>query len=99
MLDDLREADKEKEMDRLKELQETHENRLSLAEKYVRKELNIVQKQIDAEKEEADKELKKAKKELKDRQSKYDKAVSLNIEIMDEEKFHQLLIEEGKILF
>ena len=31
--------------------------------------------------------------------SKYDKAVSLNIEIMDEEKFHQLLIEEGKILF
>jgi hypothetical protein len=54
MLDDLREADKEKEMDRLKELQETHENRLSLAEKYVRKELNIVQKQIDAEKEEAD---------------------------------------------
>ena len=54
MLDDLREADKEKEMDRLKELQETHENRLSLAEKYVSKELDIVQKQIDAEKEEAD---------------------------------------------
>ncbi len=54
MLDDLREADKAKEMDRLKDLQEAHENRLSLAEKYVRKELNIVQKQIDAEKEEAD---------------------------------------------
>lgn len=31
--------------------------------------------------------------------SKYDKAVSLNITIMNEEEFHQKLIEEGKILF
>ena len=31
--------------------------------------------------------------------SKYDKAVALNIKIMNEEEFHQLLIDEGKILF
>ena len=31
--------------------------------------------------------------------SKYDKAKALNIEIMEEEEFHQKLIEEGKILF
>ena len=31
--------------------------------------------------------------------SKYDKALALSIEIMDEEKFHQILIDEGKILF
>lgn len=52
MLDDLREADKEKEINRLKELQKAQENRLSLAEKYIQKELNSVEKQIDAEKEE-----------------------------------------------
>ena len=31
--------------------------------------------------------------------SKYDKAKALNIEIMEEEEFHQLLVDEGKILF
>ena len=31
--------------------------------------------------------------------SKYDKAQALNIPIIDEEKFHQILIDEGKILF
>ena len=31
--------------------------------------------------------------------SKYDKALALSIEIMDEEKFHQILVDEGKILF
>lgn len=31
--------------------------------------------------------------------SKYDKAVALHIQIMDEEEFHNKLIEEGKILF
>lgn len=31
--------------------------------------------------------------------SKYDKAVALSIQIMNEEQFHQLLIDEGKILF
>ena len=31
--------------------------------------------------------------------SKYDKAMALHIPIMDEEQFHQLLIDEGKILF
>ena len=31
--------------------------------------------------------------------SKYDKAVALNIKIMNEEEFHQILIDEGKILF
>ena len=31
--------------------------------------------------------------------SKYDKAVALHIQIMEEDEFHQLLIDEGKILF
>ena len=31
--------------------------------------------------------------------SKYDKAIALNITIMNEEEFHQKLIDEGKILF
>ena len=31
--------------------------------------------------------------------SKYDKAMALHIPIMNEEEFHQLLIDEGKILF
>ncbi len=30
--------------------------------------------------------------------SKYEKAVSLNIQLMDEEEFHNKLVEEGKIL-
>lgn len=52
MLNELREADKEKEIDRLKELQKAQENRLSLAEKYIKKELDSVKKQIEADKEE-----------------------------------------------
>lgn len=70
MLDELREADKEKELDRLKTLQKAQDNSLSLAQKYLNKELKIVKKQIDADKEEAEqleklteleKELNKAK--------------------------------------
>ena len=30
--------------------------------------------------------------------SKYEKATSLNLHIMDEEEFHNRLVEEGKIL-
>ena len=54
MLDELREADKNKEIERLQKLQQYHDDRLSLAQKYIQKELNVVQKQIDAEQEEAD---------------------------------------------
>ena len=54
MLDELREEDKAKEIDRLRKLQEAQENRLSLAQKYIQRELNSVNKQIDAEKDEAD---------------------------------------------
>ena len=70
MLDELREADKEKELDRLKTLQKAQDDSLSLAQKYLNKELKIVKKQIDADKEEAEqleklteleKELNKAK--------------------------------------
>lgn len=70
MLDELREADKEKELDRLKTLQKTQDDSLSLAQKYLNKELKAVRKQIDADKEEAEqleklteleKELNKAK--------------------------------------
>ena len=54
MLDELREADKNKEIERLQKLQQYHDDRLSLAQKYIQKELNVVQKQINAEQEEAD---------------------------------------------
>jgi TP901 family phage tail tape measure protein len=66
MLDELREADKEKETDRLKELQKAQENRLSLAQKYIQKELDSVNKQIDAEKEELEleKDLAQAKNKM-----------------------------------
>jgi hypothetical protein len=66
MLDELREADKEKEIDRLKELQKAQENRLSLAQKYIQKELDSVNKQIDAEKEELEleKDLAQAKNKM-----------------------------------
>lgn len=54
MLDELREADKDKELDRLKTLKEAQDNSLTLAQKYLNKELSRVKKQIEADKEEAD---------------------------------------------
>ena len=54
MLDELREADKDKELDRLKILKEAQDNSLTLAQKYLNKELSRVKKQIEADKEEAD---------------------------------------------
>ena len=72
MLDELREADKEKELKRLEDLQKVQDNSLSLAQKYVRRELNLVQKQIDATKEEADQleRLTELEKELTNAKSK-----------------------------
>lgn len=54
MLNELREADKEKELKRLQDLQEAQDNKLTLAQKYIQKELDATKKQIEAEKEEAD---------------------------------------------
>ena len=54
MLDQLREADREKEIKRLQSLQEVQDNSLSLAQKYIQRELNLVQKQINKTEEEAD---------------------------------------------
>lgn len=72
MLDELREADKEKELKRLEDLQKVQDNSLSLAQKYIRRELNLVQKQIDATKEEADQleRLTELEKELTNAKSK-----------------------------
>ena len=55
MLNELREADKEKELKRLQDLQEAQDNKLTLAQKYIQKELDATNKQIKAEEEEADK--------------------------------------------
>lgn len=54
MLDELREADKEKELERLKTLKEAQDNSLTLAQKYLNRELSGIKKQIEADKEEAD---------------------------------------------
>ena len=72
MLDELREADKEKELKRLEDLQKVQDNSLSLAQKYIRRELKLVQKQIDATKEEADQleRLTELEKELTNAKSK-----------------------------
>ena len=54
MLDELREADKDKELERLKTLKEAQDNSLTLAQKYLNRELSGIKKQIEADKEEAD---------------------------------------------
>lgn len=54
MLDDLREADKKKEVDRLNELAEKEENKLSYLKKYAERQKDYYDKQIDKEKEEAE---------------------------------------------
>ena len=54
MLDELRQTDKDKELKRLEDLQKAEDNKLSLAQKYIQKELDATKKQIEAEKEEAD---------------------------------------------
>ena len=72
MLDELREADKDKELDRLKTLKEAQDNSLTLAQKYLNKELSRVKKQIEADKEEADQleRLNELEKELAEAKSK-----------------------------
>ena len=66
MLDELRESDKEKELERLKDLEQAHTDSLSLAEKYVQRQRDAIQKQIDAEEDEAEKleKLKELEKDL-----------------------------------
>lgn len=54
MLDDLREADKERELKRLKELQEKEESKFSYLEKYAKRQVDYYDKQVDKEKEEAE---------------------------------------------
>lgn len=54
MLDDLREADKERELKRLKELQEKEENKFSYLEKYAKRQVDYYDAQVDKEKEEAE---------------------------------------------
>ena len=54
MLDDLREADKERELKRLKELQEKEEDKFSYLEKYAKRQVDYYDAQVDKEKEEAE---------------------------------------------
>lgn len=54
MLDDLREADKKKELERLDELKDREENKLSYLKKYAQRQRDYYDEQIDKEKEEAD---------------------------------------------
>ena len=79
MLDELREADQEKEVERLKKLEEQQENKLTLAQKYLNKELNAIEKQIDAEKEQEENE-----KKLVELQKELNKAKSQTIRIYRE---------------
>ena len=72
MLDELRETDKEKELERLKTLKEAQDNSLTLAQKYLNRELSGIKKQIEADKEEADQleRLNELEKELAEAKSK-----------------------------
>lgn len=79
MLDDLREADQKKEVERLKKLEEQQENKLTLAQKYLNKELSAIEKQIDAEKEQEENE-----KKLVELQNELNKAKSQTIRIYRE---------------
>ena len=79
MLDELREADQKKEVERLKKLEEQQENKLTLAQKYLNKELNAIEKQIDAEKEQEENE-----KKLVELQKELNKAKSQTIRIYKE---------------
>lgn len=79
MLDDLREADQKKEVERLKKLEEQEENKLSLAQKYLNKELKAIEKQIDAQKEE-----KEAQEKLVELQNELNKAKSTSVRIYKE---------------
>lgn len=79
MLEELREADQKKEVERLKELSKQQENKLSLAQKYLNKELDSIEKQIDAQKEEAE-----AQEKLIELQNDLNKAKSTSIRIYKE---------------
>ena len=79
MLEELREADQKKEVERLKELSKQQENKLSLAQKYLNKELDSIEKQIDAQKEEAE-----AQEKLIELQNNLNKAKSTSIRIYKE---------------
>ena len=79
MLDELREADQKKEVERLKKLEEQQENKLILAQKYLNKELSAIEKQIDAEKEQEENE-----KKLVELQNELNKAKSQTIRIYRE---------------
>ena len=79
MLDDLREADQKKEVERLKELEEQEENKLNLAQKYLNKELNAIEKEIDAQKEE-----KEAQEKLVELQNELNKAKSTSVKVYKE---------------
>lgn len=79
MVEELREADRDKEIERLKELGKAQEDKLSLAQKYLNKELDAIEKQIDAQKEEEE----NAKK-LAELQNDLNKAKSQTIKIYKE---------------
>ena len=79
MLDELREADQKKEVERLKKLEEQQENKLTLAQKYLNKELNAIEKQIEAEKEQEENE-----KKLVELQKELNKAKSQTIRVYKE---------------
>ena len=79
MLDDLREADQKKEVERLKKLEEQQENKLTLAQKYLNKELNAIEKEIDAQKKE-----KEVQEKLVELQNELNKAKSTSVRIYRE---------------
>lgn len=68
MLNDLREADQDLEVERLSKLSNAEDEKLTLAQKYLQQQLDAVKKQIEANEEEADsmKDLKELQQDLAD---------------------------------
>jgi TP901 family phage tail tape measure protein len=71
MLNDLREADQDLEVERLETLSDVEDKKLSLAEKYLQQQLDLINKQIDANEDEADsmEDLKDLQQDLADARS------------------------------
>lgn len=71
MLNDLREADQDLEVERLETLSDVEDKKLSLAEKYLQQQLDLINKQIKANEDEADsmEDLKDLQQDLADARS------------------------------
>ena len=99
MLDELREADQKKEVERLKKLEEQQENKLTLAQKYLNKELSAIEKQIDAEKEQEENESTIVPDDTEQKQNAQDMAQALTpAEQKEKEWMDKVQFDAGRVL-